>query len=169
MVIPFAFIPHIVPCPGIGNVIEHAVTAKPHAYLLSQFALYKQSLLTHLLIVLAFKRYLRPYRDHQLYPHRLQLIDHSLRVREEFRIKAKVPHLWPMEEITDNDIDGQVSFFILPGDAQQLLLIPIPELALPKAQTIFRHHRGETCCLCVGKTDLCGRVPRGDKVVHLFC
>ena len=102
-------------------------------------------------------------------PHRLQLINHSLRIREKLRIKSKVTHLWPMEEITDNDIDRQASFFILPGDAQQLLLIPIPELALPETQTIFGHHRRETCCFCVGKADLGGRVSRGDKVVHLFC
>ena len=128
----------------------------------------QQALLLHLPEVLAPVVDRRPDRNHQLDPHLFQLCDHGVGIRPVDRVKLPFSLQRPVEEIHDDDRDGQSALLILPCDLQKLFLRLVAQLALPEAHRVVRHHRhgagdGRVCLLDHG-----GRIPRGDPVVHLL-
>ena len=74
-----------------------------------------------------------------------------------------------MEKVTDDDINGNISLFIFPGHLQQLFLIPVTQLALPEAHSIFRHHGHLARSIRIGTLDFIRRIPCGNPVIHLLC
>ena len=73
-----------------------------------------------------------------------------------------------MEEVADDHVNGQPPALILPGHLQQLLLIPVAQLALPEAQTVFGHHGHGAGHGSIGVYQIGGRVAHGEPVVHLL-
>ena len=100
----------------------------------------QQVLLLEAREVLRFEGDLRPDRDHEFDPELGELGDHR-RVRPELVLEPVVAHLWPVEEVGDDDVQRQAAALVLARDLEELLLVPVAELALPVAEAVLGHHR----------------------------
>ena len=99
----------------------------------------------------------------------MKLPHHGGGIREELGVETVIAHFGPVEKIADDDVNRQIPALILPGNIQELLLIPVTQLALPEAQAVLRHLRRETGGLRIVPADFRGGVPRGDEIIHLLC
>lgn len=74
-----------------------------------------------------------------------------------------------MEEINHNKINRQLAPAVLSSHFQHLLLIPVPQFALPEPKAILWHHRNIAGGFRIGLDNLCGCLARGHPVVELLC
>ena len=134
----------------------------------SVLAARQQAKLAHLAVVDALLLHRRPYGNHQLDAHFLQLPHHGGGIRPVFRIKAPVALMRPVEIIDHDDRDRQAAALILARDGEQLLLRLIAQLTLPETRRPGRHQRSLAHRVRVGFLDLRRGIARRDPVVHLF-
>ena len=154
---------------GVGGVKEQGVLVhKAHLAVHALVAAGEEALLVHLPEVLALERDLRPDGDHQLHAHGLELLDHGLGIGPELLVKAEVAHVRPVEEVHDDHVHGDAAAVVLARDVQELLLVPIAQLALPEAQAVLGHLGRVADGVGVLALDVAGGVAGADPVVHLL-
>ncbi len=162
-----ALLPHELACRGVGGVVEDRGLLEAHLHVDAGLGAHEQVRVAHLLVVLRRERDLGPHRDHELDAHGRELGDRGRRVREVLLVEAEVPHPRPVEEVADDHVERQSPAPVLAGHLEQLLGVPIAQLALPEAESVLRHRRRAARRRGVRAHDLCGRVAGGDPVVEL--
>ena len=161
-------VPDIFPCFRVGcvkmNCISHVQAVDPDALLYSR----EKATGFHFLIVLTQEINHRPDGNHQLDPHLFQFTDHSVRIRPVGLVESPVSLLWPVEEVSNNDIQRDISSLVFPCHFQQFLLRLVTQLALPEAQSVLGHHGDCSRHPGVGFLDHGRRVTRTDPVIQFF-
>ena len=163
-----AQVPDELPGGGIGRVEEHARALELHLHVDAAFGAHEQVVLLHGVEVLGLRRDLRPDGDHELDTEVVELVGHGPGVGPELLVEAEVAHLGPVEEVRDDHVQRQAAALVLAGHLEQLLLVPVAQLALPETEAVLRHHRGVAGRVRVRRRDLGGGVARGHPVVELF-
>ena len=160
--------PQVLAGVGVGGVKEHGVLIdEAHLAVHALVAAGDVALLVHFLIILGQQRDLRPDGDHQLHAHLLELAHHCLGIGPELLIEAEVAHVRPVEEVHHDHVHRDAAAVVLARDGEQLLLVPVAQLALPEAQAVLGHGGGVTHGVGVGGLDLGGGIAGADPVVHL--
>ena len=110
---------------------------------------------------------MRPYGYHHANAHIVQFAAHGARVRPKLFLEAEVTHARPVEEINDDDIDGNAAALELACHVQHLLLIPVAQLALPETETPFGHRRCMTGGVGILPLDVLWLVADSDPIIEL--
>ena len=127
----------------------------------------QQAELFHLRVVLAVGVDRGPDRHHQLHAEPVQFSDHRPGVGPLLRVELPVALAGPVEVVGDDDRERQPAPLVLAGDAEQLVLGLVAELALPEARGPLRQHRRAPHRLAVLAEQVRGIVGGGDPVVPL--
>ena len=168
VIIPLRLTPDILPRLRIGRVKVKGIALEIHGNRISSVCADQEASFLHLGKILASVVDRRPDRDHQLDPHFLQFGDHGIRIRPVDRIEFPLSLQRPMEEIHHNDGDREISFFILPGNFQELFLCLVTQLALPEAHRVIRHHRNRPRNRSIRLLNLGRSVSCRDPVIQLL-
>ena len=167
VIILSAFFPKIIPGIRIGHIGKGTVFIKKLGQINTFFRLNQKSLLLHFFIIFTGTGHLRPYRYHQLHAHFLKRTHHAFRIREKFLVKTEISHSGPMKKVTHNNIQRDSPPVILSCCLKKLLLVPVPQLALPEAQAIFGHLRHSPGDRCISTFDFIRRIPCRNPIIHL--
>jgi hypothetical protein len=98
--------------------------------------------LLHHRVVLAQRRDRGPHRDDELDAELRQLAHHRRRVGPLRRVELPLAQVRPVEEVADDGVQRQPAPGVLAGDAEELLLGAVAQLALPEAGGPLRQHGG---------------------------
>ncbi len=158
--------PEILPRSRIGRVVEERVAAELHGDAHSTIDADEIALAQHLLVMGASRLDGGPYRDHELDSHGIKLADHGLGIGPVGGVEVPIALLYPVEEVDDDDGDGQSPALVLARRLEELPLRPVSQLALPEAHAVVGHHRNLARRFRVRLLDLGGRIPRGNPVVE---
>ena len=152
----------------VGRVEEDARSLERHLDVDAALGAHEEVAPLERVEVLRVDRHLRPDRHHELHPELLELGHHRRWIRPELVVEPIVAHRRPVEEVSDDDVQRHTTPVVLAGDVEQLLLVPVPQLALPVAEAVLRHHRGVPGRGRIGAADLGRGGPGGDPVVELL-
>ena len=100
----------------------------------------EQAQVVHLGVVVARRVDRRPDRHHQLHAEPVEFGDHAGRVRPFLGVEPPVALPGPVEVVDDDHRQGQSAPLVLACHVEQLVLGPVPELALPEPRRPFRQH-----------------------------
>ena len=160
-------VPYIGPGAWVGGVKKDIVAMEHHLDIHAGVGFDQQAKLFHLGIIFAAPVNLRPDRNHGRDPHFVQLPDHLGRGGEILGVKAVIAAAGPVVVVNNQHIQRDAPALIFPRYVKHLLLVVIPQLALPESQPIFRHHRGTAGHFGVVVLDLFRGVAGRDPVIEL--
>ena len=127
----------------------------------------QQAEVLHLRVVLAVGVDRGPDRHHQLYAEPVQFRDHRPGIGPLLRVELPVALARPVEVVGDDDRQGQPTPLVFTGDAQELVLGLVAELALPEARGPLGEHRRAPGRLAVLAEQVRGIVGGGYPVIPL--
>ena len=165
----FAFFPDVFSGLRVKRIDLNAVALIIIGLGRAALGLYEKALFHHGIEIFALSVNRRPYRNDDLYAHRVKLIDHSLRIRPVGLVKLPVALHGPMEKVDDDLVDLDALFLVFTGNREHFILCAVAELALPESHEALREHgsmpchRGVVCEYSLG-IGICR-----DPVVHLLC
>ena len=174
VVAPLGLLPYERAGPGVGRVVvAHQRLARllgvrdrqVHADAL--LVRDQQAIGLHLGVVVAQRVDRGPDRHHELHAEPVQLVHHGRRVRPLLGVELPVAHVGPVEVVGHDDRERQPAPLVLPGHAEQLVLVPVAELALPEAGRPVREHGRPSGHAGVPAQHVRGLVRGGDPVVPL--
>ena len=163
-----ATIPHERAGARVGRVVVDAGLLEHHVEVEPGFCADQIVVALHFHEILGRGGHLRPDRHHELDAHRVEFGDHRLWIRPEFVLELVVAKVGPVEEIDDDEIERDLAALELARHIEQLLLVPVAQLALPEAHAPLGHRRRMPGRVGVLGLDLRIGAARGDPIVDLI-